>query len=133
MLNAQQRQVQERNAEDQHEIRVFYFKNLLILGIEHILILITLSSLLFLFQNDQKLNEADISPVIQFIPLFGLIFVLSIIINECLLKYKKSNYLVILNVIYSLFMIYFGLALSIYTGPKYIVNDIDLYIKSCIA
>ena len=133
LLNAQQRQDQERNEEDQHEIRVFYFKNLLILGIEHIIILITLSSLLFLFQIDQKLNEADISPVILFIPLFGLIFVLSIIINDCLLKYKKSNYLVILNIIYSLFMIYFGLVLSIYTGPKYIVIGLTLVLLEILS
>ncbi len=73
-----------------------------------------------IFNKDKKTMAIEVMPVII------VLIIMAIIAKEVLIKYMKSDYLIIYQLFSALFTIYFSFLLSKYIAPKYIIISLSL-------
>ena len=114
------------------EQRKFYLYFLLILIIQYLNI-VFFSWLGFFLKFNDLLSTDKYMLLAEVIPALFMLIVMSLISNEALKNYKKSNYLIIYHVFSTLFTIYFALLLSKYVDSKYIITSLSLVLIEIVA
>ena len=114
------------------EQRKFYLYFLFILLIQYLNI-VFFSLLGFFLKFNDLLSTDKYMLLAEIIPVLFVIIVMSLVSNESLKNYKKSNYLIIYHVFSALFTIYFSLLLSKYVESKYIITSLSLILIEIVA